>query len=619
MKNEKNSLPRCLSSIKAIADEIIVVDTGSTDESICIASEYGGLVFFYKWANDFSSARNYCLDKASSDWILVLDADEELDEKSLHLLKRKLQNPDTDAYLLSVRSLMQQQHEFLDKCLQLRLFRNNVNYRYKGNINEQVLDSILEHNPGAVIKTAEDIIILHHGCKQKNTSEQYRLKCNIDLIDLCLNQEREIPLKNFLLGREYYLHSRFSEALAYFRLALEFPNDQAEYIPELIRYIAICLYKQNKTSEALAYLNDSLSIKAGSSDLLYLKGLICLDLALYSLALASFKEALSCFPSPPYHDPIYYHSKYTCQYLLGALSEYFLDLDGALLYYFDSLKNNPYLIASLRRMIAIVNPRKNPDYTINSLNRIFDLSDRNLQAEIASIFYDEGAYQLTVDCINRLESSGSIQESIRLLKGLSLMRLKKYSEAVEVLNNITRDTSLYIEARQYLFFYYWIIKDSPMAFEYLRQLKKAEADPTIMYVLNLLTRNHADSTDIAWAKAHQLAKEVLSFIVELRENKKTVRTFSILTPLLGERPSMLLAEAYYNCDKYEFAKEEFLSLLKTGSKYPLVFYYLGKTCWALGDLGLALEYFQQAINGGLDTPKLNYEKANLEQELANVK
>ncbi len=169
IKNEEKCLHRCLSSIQDIADEIIIVDTGSTDDSILIASEFDAQFFFYEWENDYSTARNYSLENASGEWILVIDADEELDGKCLELLKGLIQTPNAEAYLLTVIPAMKNQQKFLDtSSLELRLFRNNTNYRYQGIIHEQVLDCILEHNPNTAIKTAPNIMIVHHGCNQED-------------------------------------------------------------------------------------------------------------------------------------------------------------------------------------------------------------------------------------------------------------------------------------------------------------------------------------------------------------------------------------------------------------------------------------------------------------------
>ena len=78
VKDEEEFLPGCLESVKEAVDEIIIVDTGSTDRTVEIAKSYGAKVYFHPWENDFSKARNYSISYATGDWIMYLDADEEL-------------------------------------------------------------------------------------------------------------------------------------------------------------------------------------------------------------------------------------------------------------------------------------------------------------------------------------------------------------------------------------------------------------------------------------------------------------------------------------------------------------------------------------------------------------
>ena len=78
VKNEARHLARCLDSLQGVADEIILVDTGSKDDTVAIARRYTDKVYAYHWHDDFAAARNYGLQFATGDWILILDADETL-------------------------------------------------------------------------------------------------------------------------------------------------------------------------------------------------------------------------------------------------------------------------------------------------------------------------------------------------------------------------------------------------------------------------------------------------------------------------------------------------------------------------------------------------------------
>ena len=99
VKNEETSLARCLDSVQGIADEIVIVDTGSTDLTRQIAAEYTDCIFDFEWVDDFAAARNFAFDQASCEYILWLDADdvfEPEDRAKLIALKQSL-DPEIDS------------------------------------------------------------------------------------------------------------------------------------------------------------------------------------------------------------------------------------------------------------------------------------------------------------------------------------------------------------------------------------------------------------------------------------------------------------------------------------------------------------------------------------------
>ena len=107
VKNEEATLAHCLKSAKPLVDEMVIVDTGSTDKTIDIAREFGAQVHHFKWRDDFAAARNESLKYCKGDWVLILDADEAIDPLDYKKIINACKNPRADAYQLIHRHYTQ--------------------------------------------------------------------------------------------------------------------------------------------------------------------------------------------------------------------------------------------------------------------------------------------------------------------------------------------------------------------------------------------------------------------------------------------------------------------------------------------------------------------------------
>ena len=174
VKNEEHNLVRCIDSIAPICKQIVIVDTGSTDNTPIIATNYGADLYFHKWNNDFSEARNFALSHCYFEWILCIDADEELviDETLLNII--------SVGFLENIGGISVIINNFLDEKLLTskkhyftRIFKNNKNIRFTGKIHEQIVDSIIQNNYQIF---DSNILINHYGYIDKSTDKELRNK-----------------------------------------------------------------------------------------------------------------------------------------------------------------------------------------------------------------------------------------------------------------------------------------------------------------------------------------------------------------------------------------------------------------------------------------------------------
>lgn len=172
VKNEETTLPKCLGSVNNFVDEIVVLDTGSTDKTPQVAQQFGAKVHHFPWDNNFSSARNEALKYVTGDWILVLDADETLTDEIIPLLKSVISK---EEYL--VINLVRQEVGSTQSPYSLvsRLFRHHPNIYFDRPYHALIDDSvtaILTQEPHWQIGYLPGVAILHTGYQKAVINEQ---------------------------------------------------------------------------------------------------------------------------------------------------------------------------------------------------------------------------------------------------------------------------------------------------------------------------------------------------------------------------------------------------------------------------------------------------------------
>lgn len=185
VKNEAAFLAQCLDSVQGVVDEMIVVDTGSTDATPEIAQAYGAKIIAHHWQDDFSAARNVGLAQAGGDWIFQLDADETLSPESRQQVRPLLAQTVADGLRVRIRNIQPpgELRRFDDFYLP-RLFRNRPDFRFEQPIHEQIRPSI--ERAGGVIARS-NLTLVHYGYAQRTAQGgQLRARRNLALLKKAL-------------------------------------------------------------------------------------------------------------------------------------------------------------------------------------------------------------------------------------------------------------------------------------------------------------------------------------------------------------------------------------------------------------------------------------------------
>ncbi len=270
VKDEEASLDKCLESVQGVADEMIIVDTGSTDSSADIARRHGARVLSYPWQNDFSEARNFALEAASGDWVLVLDADEELPDDTRARIKDVVKTSNADGFELVVRSPMPETDilKFEDVKI-VRLFRNKKEFRYVMPIHEQIRQSI-EKNGGVV--QAADLMIVHHGYSSGMAQGKgNRAQRNLGILSNAVSSSPRNPYLHYQLGVTLMSMGRRDEAYNELKnvLRLEYESMGAPVLERFYTKLSQLALEKNRNEEAIQYARKSLGYNPANSISMY--------------------------------------------------------------------------------------------------------------------------------------------------------------------------------------------------------------------------------------------------------------------------------------------------------------------------------------------------------------
>lgn len=404
VRNEGRRLSACLDSAKDAVDEIIIVDTGSTDNTVSIARQYTQRVYSYQWQDDFAAARNFALSLTTCEWVLSLDADEVLSNTSG--IRSLITNSDYTAFYLPLHALKNEDNMLeYDRFMVLRLFRSN--YRFHGSIHE-----FIKVDPPAAIGQSQLPVIVH--IPISTDERHHRRNRNIRLLKNALKKNSADPCLHYYLGTEWLGLGRIDTGIGFFRQALNQLSFQQETFRTCaIRHLIHCYKSTGQLDEGLYLCLEESQNYPEYCDLFFDGGVLFELKEEYSIALKWFEEAVK-LSEPPLS---FFHTDGTNSYLayyhLGFCAEKLGLYKEAQHYYEEALAANSAYYYPLYPLVLLKLTHQSAGAVLDFLRTSGHLACGKVAVSMAELFWTAGFPDIALTCLE--ETACGQPASIELL------------------------------------------------------------------------------------------------------------------------------------------------------------------------------------------------------------
>jgi glycosyltransferase involved in cell wall biosynthesis len=292
VKDEENEIRNCLESVINIVDEIIIVDTGSTDNTKEICKEFNSKIYDYEWNDDFSAARNFSISKASSDWILWMDADEVLVVHNKKLLNKLLSSKDSLIYTIKMLHYNDTDQENFNEhyiSYHHRLFRNHTGIMFEGKIHEHlnaenrtVLDKL---------EVCSNIEIHHTGYLRKHIVKKSLRNLNLLIKEKELNEDE--PWFDYHIAAELYRLNDITKSFQFLNYSIALFLTKGVKPPALLYKLKYDILINTKSLDnAYNGIEKAIELYPDYVELHFYRGVILYQLGKYEDAINAFSYCI---------------------------------------------------------------------------------------------------------------------------------------------------------------------------------------------------------------------------------------------------------------------------------------------------------------------------------------
>ncbi|HTC60648.1 MAG TPA: glycosyltransferase [Solirubrobacteraceae bacterium] len=453
VRDEQEMLPRCLASVADAVDEMVIVDTGSTDATVEIARSFGARVLFHEWTGSFAQARNVSFDAAEGDWLLCLDADEVLVEEDAPLLRSLTGRTWREAFYLSETNYTGDLEDGTAVTHNaLRVFRNRPEYRFEGRLHEQIAHCLPGYLPERV--EASGVRIEHYGYLGAVRDSREKSRRNIELLHLQQAESPPTPFLHYNLGSEYAAANEPQAALAEFerawKLLQSLPDrDSYQFAPALMSRMVKALRACGRPTDAIARAEEGLLRFQGFTDLVLEQAIAAIALEQNERAVELLERCIEMGDAPRRYTATQGSGSYLPRLQLAELRRAAGDYAEATRLLEHCLREHPRFIGSvLPYANLLLASGVEPGEVVERVEQHMPDPPPAARFMLGTALYESGATAAGELQFRTVLARQPHSGRARVALGEALLAQRRYGEAAEVAGELANDDALAVIARR---------------------------------------------------------------------------------------------------------------------------------------------------------------------------
>jgi len=577
VRDEQEMLPRCLDAVAGAIDEIVIVDTGSTDATIQIARSFGARIIEHEWTGSFAVARNVSFDAASGDWLMYLDADEVLLGEDAGLLRSLTGRSWREAFYLSETSYTGDREDGTAVAHNaLRVFRNRPEYRFEGRLHEQIAHRLPGYLPERIEATA--VRVEHFGYLGVTRDAREKSRRNIELLRLQQAESLPSSFLHYNLGCEHAALGESAAALAEFERSWKLfeaagDRDSHKFAPALLSRLVKALRLCDRPQDALVRAEQGLELFPGFTDLVLEQARAAIALEQPERAIELCECCIEMGEAPRSYTATVGSGSFLPRLHLAELRRAQGQIELAIEQLEYCLRVHPQFIASvLPYASALLATGMAPEAVVGELERLVADPGPSVRFMLGTALYEGGAASAGEEQFRIVLACQPASARARVALAEVLLAQRRYAEAAREAAMLSSDDPLAVAACRTELFARLAGGDEDGASAALGRARTAgmpAAELDLFGAWQQLASSGATAIELA-----SEAVELLTVMLEALLRVQDFETFEALLVLFERAPipqrerRELLAEMYMRRGFAASAAEEWMAVCRQEPDVP---------------------------------------------------